>query len=286
MAKKVVNKLVSTAASQITPVGAREFANSIKPHNNPQTGSIGNANINPYNNAYESYKTNLRKSKEAQLGQLKTEYNQQQNQIEGNYQNLNRNAYVTYMQRQLANRQAASNMGVSRDGAAENMQTANAVDYNRSVGNLGAYRVAQLSNAENAYNTNVANVRNDYAKQFAEANLARDNANIARRNELADINSQQAFTAKQNSLDRKQQAYEANRTFKANKMENKFKIFQDTISGYGTVKSVNKAIKSLQTAKKNGTLKPWQREYYSEMMYTLKMQKNVAKQRAKAKKKS
>ena len=252
---------------------------SVKPTS--QTGGNGNATTNVYNNAYQTYKTNLGKVKDAQIGQLNTEYNNQQKQIEGNYQNLNRNAYVTYMRRNLANQTNASNMGVTRNGMGENMQTANAVDYNRSVGNLGAYRVGQLSNAQNAYNANVANVNTQYDTDLANMQNQYNQLNIARQNELADLRSSQQFQAQESAKDRAQSAYEANQSLKATRQQNRFQVFADTISGYKTVKSVDKAIKNLQTKKKNGSLTGWQKEYYSDIMSYLRAQRNVAKKSGK-----
>lgn len=246
-----------------------------------QTGGNGNATTNVYNNAYETYKTNLNKVRDAQIGQLNTEYNNQQRQLEGAYQGLNRNAYVTYMKRNLANRNSASNMGVANNGMAENMQTANAVDYNRSVGNIGAYRTAQMSNAENAYNANVANVNTQYNTDLANMQNQYAQARIARNNELADLASQQKFQASENAKDRRQSAREANESLRATRQQNRFQVFADTISGYRTVKSVDKAIKNLKTAKKNGTLSGWQKEYYSDMLSYLRAQRNVVKQKGK-----
>ena len=250
---------------------------------NSQSGGTGNANINPYQNAYETYKTNMGKVKDAQVGQLNTEYNQQQKQIQGAVNNLNRNAYVTYMQRNLANRNAAANMGVARNGMGENMQTANAVDYNRSIGNVGAYRTSQLSNAENAYNANVANANTQYESDLANMQNQYAQAEIARQNELADLASSQAFQASENAKDRKQSAYEANQSLNATRQQNRFQVFADTISGYTTTKRIDAKIKQLKAAKKAGTLKGWQKEYYSDMMSYLRAQRNVVNRNKKKK---
>lgn len=252
-------------------------AQATTPTQNSQSGGTGNANINPYNNAYETYKTNMEKVKGTQMGQLNTEYNQQQKQIQGAANSLNRNAYVTYMQRNLANRNAAANMGVARNGMGENMQTANAVDYNRSVGNVGAYRTTQLSNAENAYNSNVAGVNTQYDTDLANMQNQYAMAEIARQNELADLASSQEFQAAENAKDRKQSAYEANQNLKTTREQNRFQVFVDTISGYTTTKQIDSKIKQLKTAKKNGTLKGWQKEYYSDMLSYLRAQRNVIK---------
>ena len=268
MAKKVVDTTATSAGRA-----------SVKP--NSQTGGNGNATTNVYNNAFQTYRTNLGKVKDAQIGQLNTEYNNQQRQIEGAYQNLNRNAYVSYMQRNLQNRQSASNMGVNRNGMGENMNTANAVDYNRSVGNLGAYRVGQLSNAQNQYNSNVATVENQYANDLNQMQQHYRDLNIARQNELADLQSQQRFQASESAKDRRQSAREAQQSLNATRQQNRFQVFADTISGYRTVKSVDKAIKNLKAAKKNGTLSGWQKEYYSDMLSYLRAQRNVVKQKGK-----
>lgn len=267
-------KKINTTATQ---TGAKTIKTT------SQTGGNGNATTNVYNNAFETYKTNQAKVRDAQLGQLNTEYNNQQKQIESAYNGLNRNAYVTYMRRNLANRNAASNMGVNNSGMAENMQTANAVDYNRSVGNIGAYRQAQMSNAENTYNSNVANVNQQYDSDINSMQNQYAQAEIARNNELADLQSSQRFQAAENAKDRKQTAYEANRTYKQNRYSNRFQVFQNTVGGYTTTKSIDKKIKSLKNAKKNGSLKGWQKEYYSEIMSTLRAQRNQIRQKAKKK---
>lgn len=269
------NKGVDTTAASAGRTSLRDTS---------QTGGNGNAITNPYSNAYETYKTNLGKVKQEQLGQLNTEYNQQQKQIQGNYNNLNRNAYVSYMQRALANRNAASNMGVTNNGMGENMQTANAVDYNRSVGNIGAYRVGQLSNAENAYNANVANTNIQYETDLNNMQNQYAQAEIARKNELADLKSQQKFQAKENAKDRRQSAREANESLRATRYQNRFQVFTDTINGYQSTKAIDKKIKNLQKAKKNGTLKGWQKEYYSDMMSYLRAQRNQVVQKNKKKK--
>lgn len=299
MAKKVISKM-KTVASYGTPLSvdpvskasvkptntvAEAIASPVTPAQNSQTGGTGNANINPYQNAYESYKTNMGKVKDAQTGQLNTEYNQQQKQIQGAVDSLNRNAYVTYMQRNLANRNAAANMGVARNGMGENMQTANAVDYNRSIGNVGAYRTSQLSNAENAYNANLANINNEY-----EANMNKEQYEAAvrdqqRQDELDDLAAQQAFQASENAKDRAQSAYEAQQSLNATRQQNRFQVFADTISGYTTIKRIDAKIKQLKAAKEAGTLKGWQREYYSEMLSYLRAQRNVVKRNNKKKKK-
>lgn len=266
----------------INTTGMESGNTSVK--SNSQTGGNGNATINPYSNAYNAYQTSMNKVKESQLGQANTEYNNQQKQIEGAYQNLGRNAYQTYMQRQLQNRQALSNMGANRTGMAENMQTANAVDYNRSIGNTNAYRQAQLSNAENAYNTNVANINNEYDTKMAEKENEYANLGIQRQNELEDLQKQLDFQAKENALDRQlqvsdtQRAYEQQRqALRDSKYEQRFNAFVNTIGRYSSVKSVDKAISDLKKAKKNGTLKGWKKEYYTEMMNYLKAQRTVAK---------
>lgn len=254
----------------------------------PQTGGTGDANINPYHNAYEAYQTSMNKAKNAQIGQLNTQYNQQQEQINGQYNNMGRNAYVTYMQREQQNRNAASNMGANRTGMAENMQTANLADYNRSIGNAGAYRQTQLSNAENAYNSATANVENQYDTDLANKQLEYDNMGIQRQNELADMQTQLDFQAQQNALDRQQQAKEADRTYNKQvqayndaQYERKFNQWSDTIAQYNTVDKCNKAIKKLQNKKKAGNLKGWQKEYYTVMMNYLKAQRTVARQNKK-----
>lgn len=284
MAKKVISKM-KTVASYGTPLSVDPVSKaSVKPAQNSQTGGTGNANINPYTNAYETYKTNMDKVKESQIGQLNTEYNQQQKQIQGAVDSLNRNAYVTYMQRNLANRNAAANMGVARNGMGENMQTANAVDYNRSIGNVGAYRTSQLSNAENAYNANVANANTQYESDLANMQNQYAQAEIARQNELADLASSQAFQASENAKDRKQSAYEANQSLNATRQQNRFQVFADTISGYTTTKRIDAKIKQLKAAKKAGTLKGWQKEYYSDMLSYLRAQRNVVNRNKKKKK--
>lgn len=257
----------------------------------PQKGGTGNANINPYHNAFEAYQTSMNKVKEAKTGQLQTEYNQQQEQINGAYQNMGRNAYVTYMQRQLQNRNAASNMGANRTGAAENMNTANMVDYNRSVGNAGAYKQNQLSNAENAYNSKLAGVESDYDTDLAAKEWEYQNKAIERENELADLQANLDFQAKENALDRAQSAKEADRAYKLQKQsftdqryENSFSNWANTIGRYTSAKSVDKAIKRLKDAKKSGKLKGWRKEYYSDMMSYLRAQKTVAKKNSKKKK--
>lgn len=296
MAKKVISKMKTVASygtprdpvsnTPVKPTGtfAEAIASPTKPVQNSQTGGTGNANINPYTNAYETYKTNMGKVKDAQVGQLNTEYNQQQKQIQGAVDSLNRNAYVTYMQRNLANRNAAANMGVARNGMGENMQTANAVDYNRSIGNVGAYRTSQLSNAENAYNANVANANTQYESDLANMQNQYAQAEIARQNELADLASSQAFQASENAKDRKQSAYEANQSLNATRQQNRFQVFADTISGYTTTKRIDAKIKQLKAAKKAGTLKGWQKEYYSDMLSYLRAQRNVVNRNKKKKK--
>lgn len=261
-----------------------------KTFTNPQTGGTGNANINPYHNAFEAYQTSMNKVKEAKTGQLQTEYNQQQEQINGAYQNMGRNAYVTYMQRQLQNRNAASNMGTNRTGAAENMNTANMVDYNRSVGNAGAYKQNQLSNAENAYNSKLAGVESDYDTDLAAKEWEYQNKAIERENELADLQTNLDFQAKENALDRAQSAKEADRAYRLQKQsftdqryENSFSNWANTIGRYTSVKSVDKAIEKLKDAKKSGKLKGWKKEYYSDMMSYLRAQKTVIKNSKKKK---
>lgn len=249
---------------------------------NSQEGGNGNASTNPYSNAYQTYKTNLGKVKEAQIGQLDTEYNRQKEQIEGAYQGMNRNAYVTYMQRALQNRNAASNMGVNRTGMQENMNTANAVDYNRSVGNLGAYRVNQLSDAENAYNSRLADLNAQYDTQFANADLQGQIADIGRANELADLRQQQKFTASENAKNREQQTLDANRAYALQKRTyqdeknrwNYENYVANTVGRYTTVKQVDNAIKKLQDRKKAGKLNNWQTAYYSQAMSQLRTQKS------------
>lgn len=298
MAKKVISKM-KTVASYGTPLSVDPVSKaSVRPTNtlaeaiaqptqntqNSQSGGTGNANINPYHNAYEAYKTEMDKANQAQAGQLNTEYNQQQQQIQNAANNLNRNAYVTYMQRNLANRNAASNMGANRTGMAENMQTASAVDYNRSVGNVGAYRTTQLSNAENAYNANLANLNNEYRANMAKEEYEAMNRDQQRQDELADLASSQAFQASENAKDRKQSAYEANQSLKATRQQNRFQVFADTISGYTTTKRIDAKIKQLKAAKKAGTLKGWQKEYYSDMLHYLRAQRNVVNRNKKKKK--
>ena len=246
----------------------KTYVNNIK----SQEGGNGNASTNPYSNAYETYKTNMDKVKESQIGQLNTEYNQQQKQIEGAYQGLNRNAYVTYMKRNLANRNAASNMGVNNSGMAENMQTANAVDYNRSVGNVGAYRVNQMSNAENAHNANVAGVEQEHASDLANMQNQYALAEIARQNELEDLRSQQEFQAGENAKDREQSAKESERAYQQQRYQDSFKVFSETIDGWST-KRINNYIKSLQKKYKQGKLTGWQKEYYHEIIMSLRAQR-------------
>lgn len=279
----VTGNIKTVTGMQTTPVIAQATTTEKQ---NSQTGGTGNASTNPYNNLYESYKTNMEKSKQAKIGQLDTEYNNQQKQIEDAYKGLNRNAYVSYMQRVLANRNAASNMGANRTGMAENMQTANAVDYNRSVGNLGAYRQSQLSNAENAYNTNKFNIEDEYASDLAKQQAYYKQLEQQRKDELADLKSQQEFTAAENAKDRKQSAYEAAQSLKNTKRANRFQVFADTISGYQSTKAIDKKIKQLKDAKRGGTLKGWQKEYYSEMMSYLKAQRNQVVQKNKKTKKT
>lgn len=260
--------------ASVTPRTAEEAFNS-------QSGGTGNANINPYHNAFEAYQTSMNKVKDAQTGQLNTEYNNQQKQIEGAYQNLNRNAYVTYMQRQLQNRNAASNMGTNRTGAAENINTANMVDYNRSVGNLGAYRQTQLSNAENAYNSNLANINNEFDTNMAERQMQYENMGIQRQQELEDLQTNLDFQAKENALDRAQTAKDANRAYQQKKYDDRFSAWSDTIGRYDTVAKADKAIKKLQQKKKAGTLSGWQKEYYTEMLNYLRAQRTVARKNKK-----
>lgn len=250
----------------------------------PQTGGTGNASINPYTNAYTAYQTAMGKVKNAQIGQLNTEYNNQQKQIEGNYQNLGRNAYVTYMQRAKGNDQAVSNMGANRTGMAENMRTANAVDYNRSIGNAGAYRQAQLSNAENAYNSSVAGVENEYATNMANSENQYRQLEINRQNELADLQQQLDFQASENAKDRAQQAKEADRAYQQQVLEyqdqknqTEFTNWYNTVDKYTSKKQVDKAISALEKAKKSGTLNKWQTAYYSTMIDTLKIKKSTLK---------
>jgi ribosomal protein S21 len=254
----------------------------------PQTGGTGNANINPYHNAYEAYQTSMGKVKDAQTGQANTEYNQQQQQIAGQYNNMGRNAYVTYMQRIRQNQNAASNMGANRTGMAENMQTANMADYNRSVGNAGAYRQAQLSNAENAYNSKLAGIETDYAKDLANAENEYAQAEIARNNELSDLQTNLDFQAQQNALDREQSAFEADRAYKQQvqaqrdkRYETRFNSWVETIGRFDSVKSVDKAIKKLKDQKKSGKLTGWRKEYYSDMMSYLRAQRTAAKKNKK-----
>ena len=286
----MATKKVTTTAYQLgnttnkpVTLQTEQVAQPTQNTQNSQSGGTGNANISPYQNAFETYKTNMGKVKDAQVGQLNTEYNQQQKQIQGAVNNLNRNAYVTYMQRNLANRNAAANMGVARNGMGENMQTANAVDYNRSIGNVGAYRTSQLSNAENAYNANVANANTQYESDLANMQNQYAQAEIARQNELADLASSQAFQANENAKDRKQSAYEANQSLNATRQQNRFQVFADTISGYTTTKRIDAKIKQLKAAKKAGTLKGWQKEYYSDMMSYLRAQRNVVNRNKKKK---
>lgn len=284
-AKKVTTTAyqLGNATNKPVTLQAEQVAQPTQNTQNSQSGGTGNANINPYQNAFETYKTNMGKVKDAQVGQLNTEYNQQQKQIQGAVNNLNRNAYVTYMQRNLANRNAAANMGVARNGMGENMQTANAVDYNRSIGNVGAYRTSQLSNAENAYNANVANANTQYESDLANMQNQYAQAEIARQNELADLASSQAFQASENAKDRKQSAYEANQSLNATRQQNRFQVFADTISGYTTTKRIDAKIKQLKAAKKAGTLKGWQKEYYSDMLSYLRAQRNVVNRNKKKK---
>lgn len=247
------------------------------------TGSYsvyGNATVNPYSNAYAAYQTAMGKVKEAQLGQLNTEYNNQQKSIEGAYQTLGRNAYINYMQRAKSNNQAASNMGANRTGMAENMRTANAADYNRSVGNAGAYRQTQLSNAENAYNSSVAGVENEYATNMANAENEYRQLEIQRQNELADLQSQLDFQAQQNALDREQQAKEADRAYQQQvqqwqdqKYAQQFSNWTNKIDQYTTKAQVENAKNALKDAKSNGSLDPWQAEYYNDMMDMLNIKK-------------
>lgn len=270
---------VQTGSTPVKTVSPAKEAQGIA--QNTQEGGNGNASTNPYSNAYQTYKTNLGKVKEAQIGQLDTEYNRQKEQIEGAYQGMNRNAYVTYMQRALQNRNAASNMGVNRTGMQENMNTANAVDYNRSVGNLGAYRVNQLSDAENAYNSKLADLNAQYDTQFANADLQGQVADIGRQNELSDLKQQQEFTAAENAKDRQQSALDAQRAYDLQVKQyqdekNKWNFdnyITNTVNRYTTVKQVNNAIKKLQDRKKAGKLNNWQTAYYSQAMSQLKMQK-------------
>lgn len=254
------------------------------PAQNSQAGGNGNATTNPYSNAFQTYKTNLEKVKNEKTGQLDTEYNRQQEQINSAASGLNRNAYVTYMQRQIQNRNTASNRGASRTGYAENMQTANAVDYNRSLGNIGAYRTNQLSNAENAYNSNRANIDAQFDTDLMNAENEYAQLDIGRQNELADLQQQQQWQANENALDRQQQAKEADRAyqmqvkqFNQQKYETKFNNWYNTLDQYTNKKSVDKAIKKLRNAKKNGTLKPWQSEYYSSLMSSLRTKRNTLK---------
>ena len=270
---------VQTGNTPVKTVSPAKEAQAVP--QNTQEGGNGNASTNPYSNAYQTYMTNLGKVKDAQIGQLDTEYNRQKEQIENAYQGMNRNAYVTYMQRALQNRNAASNMGVNRTGMQENMNTANAVDYNRSVGNLGSYRVTQLSNAENDYNSKLADINAEYDTQYANANLQGQVADINRQNELADLQSQQAFTASENAKDRQQQALDAQRAYDLQQKQyqdekNKWNYenyVTNTVQRYTTVKQVDKAIKNLQNKKKSGDLNNWQTAYYSQAMSQLKMQK-------------
>lgn len=289
---------LTSSKPNINTTAAQRSANVITPSNvtgnerpvsgnaqvgqtNSQEGGLGNASTNPYSNAYETYKTNLGKVKEAQIGQLDTEYNRQKEQIEGAYQGMNRNAYVTYMQRALQNRNAASNMGVNRTGMQENMNTANAVDYNRSVGNLGAYRVNQLSDAENAYNSRLADLNAQYDTQFANADLQGQAADIGRQNELSDLQQQQAFTAAENAKDRQQQALDAQRAYDLQVKQyqdekNKWNFdnyITNTVNRYTTVKQVNNAIDKWKDRKKSGDLNNWQTAYYNQAMQQLNMQK-------------
>ena len=264
-----------------TPAVKDVIAVDTSTNGNSQEGGNGNASTNPYSNAYQTYKTNLGKVKEAQIGQLDTEYNRQKEQIEGAYQGMNRNAYVTYMQRALQNRNAASNMGVNRTGMQENMNTANAVDYNRSVGNLGAYRVNQLSDAENAYNSRLADLNAQYDTQFANADLQGQIADIGRQNELADLQQQQEFTASENAKNREQQALDAQRAYDLQVRQyqddkNKWNYenyVANTVNRYTSVKQVDNAIKKWQDAKKAGNLNNWQTAYYSQAMAQLRLQK-------------
>ena len=263
--------------------------------NNPQTGGNGNATTNPYGNAFQTYKTNMEKSKNAQMGQLDTEYNRQKESIEGNANNLNRNAYVTYMQRNLANRDAISNLGIARSGAAERMNTANMADYNRSVGNVGAYRTSQLSDAENAYNQNRQNLENEYNNNLTEKEAEYENLRIGRENELADLQRNLDFTAAENAKDREQQAREAERQIEIDRQnfdlakeesvykrqQDRFNTFTDTVSQYDTPEKAEKAIKDLQAKEKAGKLEPWEQQFYGEMLMYLRTQKNIATQNAK-----
>ena len=274
---------LGNATNKAVTLQAEPIAQPTQNTQNSQSGGTGNANINPYQNMYESYRTNMDKVKQAEQGQLNTEYNQQQKQIQGAVNNLNRNAYVTYMQRNLANRNAAANMGVARNGMGENMQTANAVDYNRSIGNVGAYRTSQLSNAENAYNANVANLNSQYENDYAQKQAYYNQLEQQRADELADLASSQAFQARENAKDRKQSAYEANQSLNATRQQNRFQVFADTISGYTTTKRIDAKIKQLKAAKKAGTLKGWQKEYYSDMMSYLRAQRNVVNRNKKKK---
>ena len=82
---------LSSTGNGINTTGMESGNTSVK--SNSQTGGNGNATINPYSNAYNAYQTSMNKVKESQLGQANTEYNNQQKQIEGTYQNLGRNAY-------------------------------------------------------------------------------------------------------------------------------------------------------------------------------------------------
>lgn len=225
---------------------------------------------NPYNEAYNTYRTNMNKAKSAELGQLNTEYNNQKTQIEGNYGNLTRNAYVSYMNNNRANMIAQSNAGISNNGAAENMNTATATDYNRSIGNAGSYKMTQLSNAENSYNSSVADVNSRYAQDLAKA-----------RNEYNQMRIQQGFEARENAKNRRQTARLAEKEFRATRQGNRFSVFQNTIAGFRTVKQINSTINRMKKAKKNGTLKGWERAYYTEIMYTLKARRTTLKKKGK-----
>ena len=266
-----------------TPAGN----NTITP--NSQTGGNGNATTNPYGNAFQTYKTNMEKSKNAQMGQLDTEYNRQKESIEGNANNLNRNAYVTYMQRNLANRDLISNLGAARSGLAEKINTANMADYNRSVGNVGAYRTTQLSDAENAYNQNRQNLENEYNNNLTEKEAEYENLRIGRENELADLQRNLDFTAAENAKDREQQAREAQQAYDQaekqfiyQRQQDRFNTFTDTVSQYDTPQKAQDAITAYEKKRADGKLEPWEEEHYSDIMYYLRAQKNTATQAAKA----
>lgn len=215
--KTVANKVGKAIAPRVTTKAKPLIA--VKP-------AAAAAAVNPYTSLQNQYRAAQQQVLNNNLAQLQNTRTAALNAANANAANLANNAYVNMMQAKRRQGDIASSYGMT-GGAIEKMNVGNLNNYNRNVANVQAGKVANVANANAAYEQGAAEARNTYNNNIANNAVAMGQARIER-----------ADTLKQNKQTRLD-----------NQRAQNLQIYADTVSRYTTIRSVDKAIASMRKSK-------------------------------------